>query len=118
VGLAAEMMRLTRRRFRPLGLRPEPMQVDRARLGGALGQILADDNPAERLVRLARAEPLATVADASHKALRERRVGWTRRVDADPCPLCASWADGKVRAATARMARHVGCACMAEPVLS
>lgn len=115
----------------PLGLQPTDAEIDAARLGAAVGTVLAAEiksvSTAEelvesrrvRLARLARAEPLSTTQDALGRAMTERDVaGWTRETSAKPCPLCTQWADGQIRPPTVRMARHTGCSCVQQPAFT
>lgn len=131
LGVTAEVARQTRRTVRPLGLRPTAVQIDRARLRTALDRIIAAEidsavtvdevaaSRAARVTRFGRDEALLTVASATHVAVLARQPsGWVRVTDPDPCVLCAGWADGKVRAPTVRMARHRGCACIAQPIFT
>lgn len=103
---------------------------DADRLAGAVDEVLdADIDTAtsdeelrasreSRLGRLAAAEPLAAGQDAFMAAMAARRVsGWVRVTDPDPCPLCATLADGRVRPPTVQFARHPGCGCIQRPVM-
>ena len=125
VAVAQEATRQRGERVRPLGLRPTAEQIDHDRIRADVDRILAerpavDDLAASqeaRLRRLARSEPLLTAAATVHTAMeRHGATGWTRLVDRDPCPVCRGWADGVTRAATVRMARHLGCGCIQQPV--
>lgn len=83
----------------------------------AEGDDLAESRES-RLARLARNEPLMTATKAMGAAMAARGItGWVRRTDVDPCPKCIEWADGVVRPPTVRMARHIGCSCIQQPVL-
>lgn len=127
IAVTAEMVRQQRRTASPLGLRPTSVQVDRRRLDGDIDRILAEapdvDDLAEsreaRLRRLARSEPLVTVASSITTAMVARKAtGWTRLLDRDPCSICRSWADGVIRSPGTRMARHLGCGCIQQPVFT
>jgi hypothetical protein len=127
LGVTAEAVRQLRRTLPPLGLRPDPVQLDQARIQLALTRIIgADidtaDTPAElaasrraRVSRFGADEAHLTLATATQRALIARQAGWIREVDADPCPICIDLADGVVRPPTVRMARHRGCACIQAP---
>lgn len=127
LGVTAEALRQLRDAA-PLGLTPEPVQVDQDRLSVALHRIItadidsavtADEIAASRrarVTRFARDETLLTVATATQRALKERKAGWVRRTDPNPCTICVNLADGKVRSANVAMARHKGCACLQQPV--
>ena len=131
LGLAAELTRNLGRPVSPLGIRPDAVQVDHARVAAAIDTVLEADpqtatNAVEladsrrlRLSQVARSEPLLTVAATVQSGMISRGIpGWVRQVDADPCPKCVAWADGVVRPASVPMARHNGCACIQQPVLS
>jgi hypothetical protein len=130
IGVAAEATRALRQPVGPLGLSPTAVQVDQSRIAGDIDRIV-DDRPVtvpadqlsesrnERLRRLARSEPLLTVAASVQTAMSGQGAdGWTRRLDNDPCPACVGWADGVVRPVGTRMARHLGCACIQQPTWS
>lgn len=129
LGLSRELTRNLGRPVRPLGLRPTPEQLDQRRVRDALDTVITGNldtisDPVEvaesrrrRLAQVARSEPLLTVAATVQVGMQRRNLpGWVRQVDADPCPKCVAWADGVVRPAGTRMARHNGCACIQRPV--
>lgn len=119
MGLTAEVTRQLRRPTAPLGLRPTPVQVDRDRIAGGIDRIIAEPDPKGALARLGRSEPLLTVAATVQTAMvRRGATGWTRQLDNDPCKVCSGWADGVVRSTGTRMARHVGCGCIQQPVFT
>lgn len=130
IGVTTEMVRQTRLPASPLGLRPTAVQVDVDRMIADIDRIVTgspetvapEDLSASRRSRLAewsRSEPLLTVASSVQVAMAERGAsGWVRQTDADPCRLCAGWADGVVRSPGTRMKRHNGCACIQRPVFS
>lgn len=129
LALTAEIARALRSAATPLGLGVDADEP--ARLAAGVRTVLDADvasatTPDElsrsreaRLARLARDVPLQAVADAAGTAMAARGVaGWVRVTDADPCVRCSAWADGKVRPPGTRMARHVGCSCIQQPVFS
>ena len=124
LGLTAEVMRQLGRRAAPLGLRPTAVQIDQSRMRGDIGRVLerhADpaDSPVAGLTDWARSEPLLTVATAVTAGMVARGArGWTRQLTGTSCQRCTAWADGVVRPAGTRMARHVGCDCIQQPVFS
>lgn len=92
-----------------------------ARLMVASTTILALPEPAERLARFARAEPLSATQAGLIAAMEEQPgvAGWTRRLgSAEACPLCRKLADGTVLPNGHPMAHHPGCTCWPEPVTS
>lgn len=121
IGLAAEVMRQIGRPARPVGL-TDPVAVDQTRIGRSL--TAAIDTPsgeaaAARLERVVRSEPLLTVANAVQAGMiAHGAIGWTRQLTGTSCSLCTSWADGRVRPPTVRMARHLGCDCIQAPVFT
>lgn len=119
IGLAAEITRHLRRPTPPLGLRPDPVQVDQARMGGDIDAITSRNAaPLDELGAWARSEPLLTVATAVQGAMVARGIQrWTRGLSGVSCPLCVGWADGVARPTSVRMARHPGCDCIQQPVL-
>lgn len=94
--------------------------------GVELGEIVLEPDAAEpdppeiaeaKVRRIARGEPLDAGRIAFHQAMVEREaIGWTRKIDADPCELCAFLADGKVLPVTQRMYDHPGCNCVSVPI--
>ena len=121
IGLTSEVMRQLGRRAAPLGLRPTAVQVDQSRMRADIDRVLARhgdpaDSPVDGLGDWARSEPLITVATAVQAGLVARRAGWTRRLAGTSCARCTAWADGVVRPAGTRMARHPGCDCIQQPV--
>lgn len=118
LGLAAEVARQLGRAARPLGL-SDAVAVDQARIGAGVDQAASGDSPPAALDRLARSEPLLTVANGVQLAMvAHGAAGWTRMLTGTSCPLCTGWADGVVRPAQTRMARHVGCDCIQAPVFT
>lgn len=131
VGLVAEYLRQLREPVAPLGLAPDAAHVDVHRLRDELIAVL-DDRPkvadtAEnlrlsrraRLAAVGRAEPLVTFALSMRTAMLTRGVaGWTRVIGPGACPICVGLADGVVRAPGTFMARHPGCSCVQQPVLT
>lgn len=74
-----------------------------------------------RLARFATAEPTAAAANAWSDGIRQSDLveGWSRRLDADPCELCQSWAAGDhVFPKTVGMLHHPGCQCTPKPVIT
>jgi hypothetical protein len=127
LGIAAALAVQLRRPVAPLGLMIGVDDIDRLR--GSVRTVLDTevssaataeelfDSRAARLGRLARAEPFTRAQDTFTTAMQRHGVrGWRRVTSAKACPLCLSWADGVVRPATVRMARHTGCSCVAQPV--
>ncbi|WP_084021653.1 hypothetical protein [Mycobacterium avium] len=93
--------------------------------GQRVGAVARPDEPdpaetaAMRLERLARSEPLETGQSVSVEVINRlpRAVGWTRKLDADPCERCQRWAEnGRVFPAGHHFKRHYGCNCAAEIV--
>lgn len=128
MGLTAEITRQLGRRAAPLGLRPNRAAVDMRRILADIDRIIANtpvsattpeevmESRQDQLRRLGRSETLLTVANAVQDGMARRGAqGWTRGLSGGSCPLCTSWADGVVRAATVRMARHPGCDCIQLP---
>ena len=112
----------------PVGVDRPAGDVDRLML--SVGTVLAADvvtadtaeqmseSRAARLGRLSAAEPLAAGQDGFMAAMAARAVpGWIRVTDSDPCPLCQTLSDGRVRPPTVPFVRHPGCTCMQQPVL-
>lgn len=129
LGLTAEVTRQLRAPASPLGLLPDRVQTDQARIVAGLDSVIAEqpigaDTPdalAEsrraRLARFARSEPLITVATAVQAGMRARgAAGWTRQTAGKSCELCTGWADGMVRSPSVQMARHNGCDCIQSPI--
>ncbi len=118
----------------PTGIAPTD---DGVRLIKAVETILADlpepgptqeraeePDPAEtaanRLERLARAEPLDTGQAVTVEIVNRLPVveGWTRKLDADPCERCVRWAeDGRVFPKDHHFKRHLNCNCQQEIVI-
>lgn len=117
IGLAAEVTRQLGTPTGPVGLQPSPQQVDQGRIAAGLDTVLATNDPAKTLAGFVRSEPLLTVATAVQTGMaRHGASGWVRATDSDPCKLCSGWADGRTRSVDTHMARHVGCACIQQPV--
>lgn len=118
LGLTAETSRYFRRPIQPLGLQPTKTQVDQTRIARDVERIFNTGGSAtEKFYRLGRSETLLTVAAAMQVGLVLRGVkGWTRQLIGTSCDLCVGWADGVVRRPTTRMARHLGCDCLPNPV--
>lgn len=57
------------------------------------------------------------LAMATHAKATERRIGWIRATDIDPCRICRNLADGVVRPPEVRMKRHNGCDCVPQVVI-
>lgn len=99
-------------------------RLDRDRLTAAVSTVMADEDPAPALHRLARTEVAHTAREAQVEALeaapeaaRSVIVGWRRRLDSDPCPTCRAWsAGGRVLPIGAKMATHPNCGCTREIV--
>jgi hypothetical protein len=119
IGLAAEITKALRTPTRPLGLRPDPIQSDQARMGRDIDRLISTiDEPAEALGQWARSEPLLTVATAVQTGMKGHGIErWTRGLSGQSCPLCTGWADGVARPVTVSMVRHPGCDCIQQPVL-
>lgn len=124
--VAAVLTAQLRRPVPPVGF---PVATGQPRLREAVRTVLADpvdypqtvdelaESRAVRLGRLARAEPAGAAQNAVHEVMQRQPVqGWRRAVNAGACPLCRRWADGKVRRPTVRMARHIGCSCIQQPI--
>lgn len=121
VALAADLTARTGTAVPALGLGPDPADADR--LEKSFRTILDDLDPGpvtqsevDRIHKLARNEPLRSASEARGEGLKRspKVEGWTRGLDADPCPLCIGLA-GPVLPKTARMARHPGCSCVQIP---
>ena len=125
LGIAAAILQATGESVGPVGV---VLESDQRRLRDAVRSILTaeiasvdtetdlQESTAARLGRIGRAEPLSMAQTAMLTAMASQGVeGWTRQTGPDPCPLCVSWADGKVRPPTTRMARHHNCSCVARP---
>lgn len=120
LGLVAEVARQTRRAVRPLGL-TDPVATDQERIDRVITTAITatDSSPVEQLDRVARSEPLLTVANTVQAGMVAHGAGgWTRMLTGTSCPLCTRWADGVVRSSQIRMARHVGCDCIQAPVFT
>lgn len=117
IGLTAEITRQLHKPASPVGLRPTPIQVDPDRIIADIDRVLTEADPEPHLRRLARSEPLLTVATAVQNGMKARNAGgWTRRLSGASCPLCTGWADGVVRSTDVTMVRHNGCDCIQSPV--
>lgn len=118
IGLAAEITRHMRIPTPPLGLRPNPVQVDQARMGRDIDRLIASTaEPSASLGEWAASEPLLTVATAVQAGMVARGIArWTRTLSGASCPLCTRWADGIARPVSVSMARHPGCDCIQSPV--
>jgi hypothetical protein len=127
VSLAALISREVGEVVTPLGLPAD--RADQARIRDAVATVLqarpdvVDDeddlfeSQRGRLGRLARAEPLEAFQGAMVAGMVAHKVpGWVRQTDADPCPACQQWADGKVRPTSVQMISHTNCACYPRPV--
>lgn len=118
IGLAAEVSRQLRQPVSPLGLRPDPVALDRARMGRDVDRLTAYQDPLPSLSNWAASEVYLTVATATQVGMERREIsGWTRLLTEPSCPLCIDWADGIVRPTSVRMKRHNGCDCIQQPVL-
>lgn len=99
-------------------------RLDRDRLTDAVQTVMAEDDPAGPLHRLARTEVAHTAREAQLSAVesapaaaRRRIIGWRRRLDSDPCPTCRAWAaGGRVLPFPGKMATHPNCECTRELV--
>lgn len=99
-------------------------RLDRDRLTDAVRVVMADEDPAPALHRLARTEVAhtarqaqAAAVDSAPASTRRRIVGWRRRLDSDPCETCRAWADGgRVLPYPGTMATHPNCGCTRELV--
>lgn len=118
VGLAAEVSRHVRKPTRPLGLRPNAVQVDQDRMAADIDRMVERlDDPEAELGDWAASEPLLTTASSVQAAMQARGIpGWTRQLSGTSCPLCTGWADGVVRSPGISMVRHKGCDCIQSPV--
>lgn len=130
LAVTAAVIRHLRDVVPPLGLHPDPVEIDVDRLADVVDGVLAaeiasattvDALAASRTSRLAitaRAEPLTTTQNAMGRAMTEREIpGWTREVSGRACSLCRSLA-GVVLPPNARMVRHAGCSCVQTPVFT
>lgn len=124
--VAAALTAQLRRPVPPVGF---PLISGQSRLREAVRTVLTDpvdypqtagelaESRAVRLGRLARAEPAGAAQNAVHEVMQRQPVsGWRRSVNSGACPLCRRWADGKLRRPSVRMARHIGCSCIQQPV--
>lgn len=118
IGLAAEITRALRTPTRPLGLRPDALQSDQARMGRDIDRLISTiDEPADALGQWARSEPLLTVSRTVQTGMALHGIErWTRGLSGTSCPLCTGWADGVARPVTTSMVRHPGCDCIQQPV--
>lgn len=127
LGVTAEVVRQRHRLVRPLGLLPEDVQVDQAHIAAALTRIIGTDHGTtaeqvaqsrrQRVARFGSDQVLLTVATSTQRAMRAHKAhGWVRATDADPCPLCQRWANGRTYSTLTAMARHKGCSCIQSPV--
>lgn len=105
---------------------PEPTDMDdpRPRLRDAVTTLLQErpeiattaallvESQRLRLGRLARSEPLQRGQEAVQGHLKAHRLGWERATGPDPCPLCITWDDGRVRPSTVDMPTHPNCSCV------
>jgi hypothetical protein len=126
LAVAAAILRAVGETVGPVGVTTDATQEKfRRAIRTVLDDPIEADDPEQvnesvqaRLGRLARAEPLAAGQAALTQAMSAQGVdGWVRVTGPDPCPLCQSWADGVVRSPTVAMLNHVGCACVAQPVI-
>lgn len=116
VGLSAEVLRQLGKARTPLGIQPTPVQVDQERIAATIDRALALEDPEAELGRMARSEPLLTVATTVQTGMVQHGAsGWTRGLSGGSCPLCVGWADGVVRPTSTRMVRHNGCDCIQQP---
>lgn len=128
VGMAAYMGRQFNLPVLPVGLVPirASGQIEAA-LRTLIAEPVATPRTSEerlasierRLGRMARNEPVSALQEGAQEALREQGIKkWTRRLNANACPLCRKWADGVARSIEVQMIRHHGCRCIPEPVLA
>lgn len=105
---------------------PPEWRTDTDRLGRALETVAAAEAATipGRLRRLGKAEPADTAAATREDVISSWDTepgieGWTRQLESDPCDLCRWWAEesGKFPP-NARMARHTGCVCTQQPIIS
>ena len=78
------------------------------------------EQPADRLDRLARNEPVQAATHGAEQAMAEddRVSGWTRGLEAEACELCRWWwRNGRVWQPDHPMPRHTGCVCHPVPVV-
>lgn len=131
LGIATQVIEQLRRPVPMLGLVATERDLDQTRLADAVGVVLVEEvesagspdalasSRENRLIRLARDEPLKVLATAAGVAMVERGVeGWVRETDANPCKLCTGWADGVVRSPAVPMNRHTGCSCVPRTVIT
>lgn len=118
LGLAAEVTRSLGTPTPPLGLLPNDIEVDQDRMGDDIGRLLGDfDDPEGPLGDWAASETYLTVANTVQTAMAERGIAaWVRVLSGTSCPMCTGWADGIPRPVGTRMARHIGCDCIQQPV--
>lgn len=121
LALAASVTVALRRPVPPLGLLPAP--GDPARLVKAgrtlVGALDDTPDPAARVARLARSEPLTTGARTYSEGMAksEHVTAWVRGLSAAPCQLCTYWyRDGRVWPADHSFPTHKGCSC--QPVVT
>lgn len=133
LSLAAAVTVALRRPVPPLGIVPAPTEPARLRtatrtLRTALEAMKVSGlpagaprpDPAARVGRLARAEPLTTAAKSYSEGMAksEHVTGWVRGLSATACQLCRWWArDGRVWPADHRMPTHKGCSCSPIPTV-
>lgn len=119
VGLAAEITRVLRTPTSPLGLTPNAVEVDQARMAGDMDRIIDRiEDPEGELGDWAASEPLLTVANTVQTGMAQHGIArWVRQLSGVSCPLCVGWADGIARSVATPMARHIGCDCIQTPVL-
>lgn len=122
LSLAASITVALRRPVAPLGLLPPASDPDRLRRASAtLRAALVDTpNPAARVARLGRAEPLTAATTASSTGIdaSPHVAGWTRGLSGKACQLCRWWArDGRVFRADQSMPVHKGCTCTQIPTV-
>lgn len=123
LALAATVSVALRRAVAPLGIAPPATDVKRLqRAARTLREAIpATPDPAARVARLARSEPLTTAARAySDGMARSRHVeGWTRGLSPNACQLCRWWwRDGRVWPKTHPMPTHKGCTCTPIPTVT
>ena len=120
LALAASITVSLRRPVAPLGLLPPTS--DTARLERAArtlrGRLEDTPDPAARVARLGRAEPLTAAARAysAGMATSPHVTGWSRGLSGKACQLCQWWSGGgRVFPAERPMPTHTGCTCTPIP---
>lgn len=104
-----------------LGLQLPDGELERLRKAASTLLDLAEDtpDPAARIGRLGRVEPIDAAGKAYSKGTRlsPHVVGYRRGLSGDPCELC-QWLhkDGYVYPAEQEMNQHKGCTCTQQPV--